>query len=146
MPRYTDAPSVTRFYRLSNSTRQSHQIELLVSVPTLIEGYLVSAVLSVETDVLNSYHRLASAEVSIHEYRKKPVARSLIDAAIDELSISIWGTPQTRSRTRKRGRGLRDNSLSRPSSCQQRGLSHQPHALDADYFFYDACDKISLLR
>src|SRR5919206_1566482 len=56
-----------------------------VSIPTLVEGYLVSAVLSVETHILNSYHRLALDRVHIHEYRTMPVARSLIDAVIDEL-------------------------------------------------------------
>jgi hypothetical protein len=119
-----------------------------VSVPSLVEGYLVSAVLSVETDVLNSYHRLSSAEVSIHEYRKMPVARSLIDAAIDELlyqasdgllrpdpGLASEG-PEAEETVRSAGRRLASNTAFRTNQ----------HALDADYFFYDACDKVSLLK
>lgn len=118
------------------------------SVPTLVEGYLVSSVLSVETDVLNSYHRLASVEVSIHEYRKMPVARSLIDAAIDELlhqasegllrpdpGLASEGR-EAEETIRSAGRRLASNTAFRTNQ----------HSLDADYFFYDACDKISLLR
>lgn len=119
-----------------------------VSVPTLVEGYLVSAVLSVEADILNSYHRLASGEVNIHEYRKMPVARSLIDAATDELlyqasegllrpdpGLGSEG-PEAEETIRSAGRRLASNTAFRTNQ----------HALDADYFFYDACDKISLLR
>ncbi|MGH9929701.1 MAG: hypothetical protein ACREA9_10825 [Pyrinomonadaceae bacterium] len=119
-----------------------------VSVPTLVEGYLVSAVLSVETDVLNSYHRLTSGEVSIHEYRKMPVARSLIDGAIDELLTQaseglLRPDPglsneyrEAEETIRSAGRRLASNTAFRTNQ----------HALDADYFFYDACDKISLMK
>lgn len=119
-----------------------------VSIPTLVEGYLVSAVLSVEADVLNSYHRLASDEVSIHEYRTMPVARSLIDAVIDELldqtsdgllrpdpGLASEGREADET-IRAAGRRLASNAAFRTNQ----------HALDADYFFYDACDKISLLK
>lgn len=119
-----------------------------VSVPTFVEGYLVSAVLSVQADILNSYHRLASGELSIHEYRTMPVARSLIDAVIDELlyqasdgllrpdpGLGSEG-PEAEETIRSAGRRLARNTAFRTNQ----------HALDADYFFYDACDKISLLR
>jgi hypothetical protein len=119
-----------------------------VSIPTLVEGYLVSAVLSVETHILNSYHRLALDRVHIHEYRTMPVARSLIDAVIDELlyqaadgllrpdpGLDSEG-PEAEETIRSAGRRLARNTAFRTNQ----------HALDSDYFFYDTCDKISLLR
>jgi hypothetical protein len=131
----------------SHSAKPANR-SFFVSIPTSVKGYLVSAVLSVETDVLSSYHRLASAEVSIHEYRKMPVARSLIDAAIDELlhqaseellrpdpGLASEGR-EVEETIRSAGRRLASNTAFRTNQ----------HALDSDYFFYDACDKISLLR
>src|SRR5947209_8366885 len=55
------------------------------STPELVAGYLVCAVLYVNTEVLNSRHRLTSGEVSLHPYRTMPVSRSLIDAVIEEI-------------------------------------------------------------
>lgn len=118
------------------------------SVPVLIEGYLVSVVYSIDTTVLNSHYRLASGEVSIHEYRNRPVARSLIDAAMDELLDQasdglLRSDPglsndyrEAEETIRAAGRRLVRNSAFRTNQ----------HALDADYFFYDACDKISALK
>jgi hypothetical protein len=39
------------------------------SIPELVEGYLVSIVLSVRTDVLDSYHRLKIGRVNIQTFR-----------------------------------------------------------------------------
>ncbi len=118
------------------------------SVPTLVDGYLVSAVMSVDTDVLNSYHRLSTAEVSIHEYRKAPVARSLVDAVIEELLMQasdglLRPDPglsndyrEAEDTIRSAGRRLAANVAFRTNQ----------HSLDADYLFFNACDKISLLK
>jgi hypothetical protein len=70
---------------LDNHPGKPEGRSFFTSIPELVGGYLVSAVLSVRTDVLNSRHRLFSGEVSLHAYRKIPVSRSLIDAAIEEL-------------------------------------------------------------
>lgn len=62
------------------------------SIPELVDGYLVSAVLSVGTAALNAHHRLAVGEVNIHDFRTTPVAKSLIDATITELLDDGWFT------------------------------------------------------
>lgn len=118
-----------------------------VSAPVLVDGFLVSEVLSVITAALDSYHRLQSDEVMIHEYWNMPVVRSLIDAAIIELLEEasdglLRPDPglnnmyrEAEETVRSAGRRLVRNSAFRTNH----------HALDADYFFYDACDKISAL-
>ena len=55
------------------------------SIPELVEGYLVSVVLSVRSDVLNSYHRLKTDRVNVHQLRTTEVSRSLIDATIRQI-------------------------------------------------------------
>jgi sensor domain DACNG-containing protein/sensor domain DACNH-containing protein/DisA checkpoint controller-like protein len=55
------------------------------SLPELVNGYLVSVVLGVSADALESRYRLSSPTVAWHAHRVVPVARSLIDAAIAEL-------------------------------------------------------------
>lgn len=118
------------------------------SVPVPVGGYLVSVIYSIDTKVLNSYYRLALGEVSIHEYLNRPVARSLIDATMDELLAQasdglLRPDPglsndyrEAEETIRTAGRRLVRNAAFRTNQ----------HALDADYFFYDACDKISALK
>lgn len=118
------------------------------SIPELVEGYLVSAVLSVRSDTLNSRYRLASGEVNLHEYRTMPVSKSLIDAAIAEiLSEAADGLlmPDPGLRTRNRetaetiraaGHRLATDTVFRVNNRGDGGF----------HGFYEACDKISSLK
>src|ERR1700730_740378 len=118
-----------------------------VSTPALVEEYLVSAVLSVETDILNSYHRLTFGEVSLHEYRNMPVARSLIDAVVDELLIQASeGLLRPDPGLTKEYREVEETIRSAGRRLARNTAFRTNRALDADYFFYDACDRISLLK
>jgi hypothetical protein len=54
-----------------------------VSMPKLIEGYFVCSAIAVQTDVLNSHHRLRSGSENLHQLRQISDARSLVDAIID---------------------------------------------------------------
>jgi len=108
---------------------------------------LNSVVYSIDTTVLNSHYRLASGEVSIHEYRNRPVARSLIDAAMDELLDQASdgllrsdpglsnGYREAEETIRAAGRRLVRNSAFRTNQ----------HALDADYFFMTPATRYPLL-
>jgi hypothetical protein len=118
------------------------------SVPEMVEGYLVSAVLSVRTDVLNSRHRLISGEVSLHPYRKMPVTRSLMEAAIYELLTEaadglLVPDPGLRTTSREAEETIRSagRRLARDTAFRvnQRGIQ-------GVHGFYDACDKISSLK
>ena len=117
------------------------------SIPELVEGYLVSAVLSVCTDTLNSRHRLTSGEVNLHPYRTMPVARSLIDAAIYELLSDaadglLMPDPGLRTKDREAEETVR--SAGRRLAVDTAFRVNQ----DADryYGFYGACDHISSLK
>lgn len=118
------------------------------SIPEMVEGYLVSAVLSVHTDVLNSRHRLASGEVSLHPYRKMLVSRSLIDAAIYELLTQaaeglLMPDPGLRTRDREAEETIRSagRRLARDTAFRV-----NQHGIEGVHGFYDACDKISSLK
>jgi hypothetical protein len=118
------------------------------SIPEMVEGYLVSAVLSVRTDVLNSRHRLTSGEVSIHLYRKMPVTRSLIDAAIYELLTQAAEgllVPEPGLRTREREAEETVRSAGR-RLARDTAFRVNQHGIEGVHGFYDACDKISSLK
>jgi len=118
------------------------------SIPELVDGYLVSAVLSVSTRDLNSHHRLASGEVNVHPYRTMPVAKSLIDATITEiLDEAADGLlmPEAGLRTRDRGADEIIRSAGRHLAIQ---TAYRVNRRDIDGFqtFYESCDKISSLK
>jgi hypothetical protein len=123
-------------------------MSFFASIPEPVEGYLVSAVLSVSTDVLNSRHRLPTGEVSLHPYRKIPVSRSLIDAAIEELLDEAADgllMPDPGLRTRDRGA---EEIIRSAGRYLARGAAFRVNLRDLDgyYGFYEACDKISSLK
>ena len=118
------------------------------SIPEQVEGYLVSAVLSVNTAALDSHHRLKSGEVNVHAYRTMPVARSLIDATITEvLDDAADGLlmPEAGLRTRDREADEVVRSAGRHLAIQ---TAYRVNRRDVDgvHRFYEACDKISLLK
>lgn len=118
------------------------------SIPEMVEGYLVSAVLSVRTDILNSRHRLTSGEVSLHPYRKMPVTRSLIDAAIHELLIQAAEgllVPEPGLRTREREAEETVRSAGR-RLARDTAFRVNQHGIEGVHGFYDTCDKISSLK
>jgi hypothetical protein len=118
------------------------------SIPEMVEGYLVSAVLSVRTEVLNSRHRLSSGEVSLHPYRKMPVSRSLIDAAIHELLIQAAEgllVPEPGLRTREREAEETVRSAGR-RLARDTAFRVNQHGIEGVHGFYDTCDKISSLK
>lgn len=133
---------------IAEHTAKPDGISFFASTPELVGGYLVSTVLSVRTDVLNSFHRLSSGEVSLHPYRNMPVSRSLVDAAIDELLDEaaiglLMPDPGLRTRERKAEETVRaaGRRLVRDSAFRvNRG------DLDGFNGFYEACDKISSLK
>lgn len=123
-------------------------MSFFASIPELVEGYLVSAVLSVRTDVLNSHHRLPSGEVSLHPYRKMRVARSLIEAAIYELLDEaadglLVPQPGLRSRDREAEETLR--SAGRRLAMDTAFRVNQKD-VGGVHGFYESCDKISALK
>lgn len=118
------------------------------SIPELVEGYLVSAVLSVRTDVLSSRHRLSSGEVSLHPYRKIPVSLSLIDATIEELLNEaaaglLVPDPGLRSRSREAEEIVRSAGR---NLVRDAAFRVNRRDLGGFYGFYQACDKISSLK
>ena len=118
------------------------------SIPEFVEGYLVSAVLSVSTDVLNSRHRLTSGEVEVNPVRKMSVSRSLIDAAIDEvLEQAAVGLLMPDPGLRTRGREAEETVRSAGRRLvRDTAYRVNPKDLVGFYRFYDACDKISALK
>lgn len=128
--------------------RKPEGMSFFASIPEPVEGYLVSAVLSVSTDVLNSRYRLSTGEISLHPYRKISVPRSLIDAAIDELLDEtadglLMPDPGLRTRDREA-----DEIVRSAGRHLARGAAFRVNLKDLDgyYGFYEACDKISSLK
>lgn len=133
---------------IENHSAKPEGRSFFASVPDMVEGYLVSAVLSVRTDVLNSRHRLTSGEVSLHPYRKMPVSRSLIDAAIYELLTQaaeglLMPDPGLRTKDREAEETIR--SAGRRLAMDTAFRVNQ-HGIEGVHGFYDACDKISSLK
>jgi hypothetical protein len=123
-------------------------MSFFASIPEPVEGYLVSAVLSVRTDVLNSRHRLSSGEVSLHPYRNIPVSRSLVDAAIEELLNEAAAgllVPDPGLRTRSREAEEIVRSAGR-QLVRDAAFRVNRRDLGGFYGFYQACDKISSLK
>jgi len=56
-----------------------------VSHPSRVDCYLVSVVLGLQEDLLESHYHLARNKVALHEYRDVDVPISLVDAAIYEF-------------------------------------------------------------
>lgn len=118
------------------------------SIPELVDGYLVSAVLSVRTDVLNARHRLSAGEIQVNPVRKLSVSRSLIDAAIDELLEQaavglLMPDPGLRTRDREAEETVRSagRRLVRDTAFR---VNHRE--IGGFYRFFEACDKISALK
>jgi hypothetical protein len=133
---------------VENHPAKPEGMSFFASVPEFVEGYLVSAVLSVRTDVLNSHHRLTTGEVNIHAYRRLPVARSLIDAAIYELLDEAADgllVPEPGLRTRGREAEETVRSAGRRLAMDTAFRVNQED-MDGVHGFYDACDKISALK
>ncbi|NUO09619.1 MAG: hypothetical protein HUU08_13240 [Candidatus Brocadia sp.] len=57
-------------------------LSYFVSHPSKVEGYLVSVVLGLQTDVLKTHPSLKKESIPIHEHRSMPVPISLIDAVV----------------------------------------------------------------
>lgn len=133
---------------IANHPAKPEGMSFFASAPELVEGYLVSAVLSVRTDVLNSHHRLFSGEVSLHPYRKLQVSRSLIDTAIEELLI------EAAEGLLKPDAGLGNRSRESEEIIRSAGrhltrdTAFRVNRRDVGAFhrFYEACDKISSLK
>lgn len=133
---------------IENHPSKPEDRSFFASVPEMVEGYLVSAVLSVRTDLLNSRHRLTSGEVSLHPYRKMPVTQSLIDAAIYELLTQAAEgllMPDAGLRTRDREAEETIRSAGRRLTRDTVFRVNQ-HGIEGVHGFYDACDKISSLK
>jgi DNA integrity scanning protein DisA with diadenylate cyclase activity len=123
-------------------------LSFFASLPDLVEGYLVSAVLGVQTDILDGYHRLSTDVVAIHKYRTWPVSRSLIDAAIAEvLSEASDGLLRPDPGLRF-GRRQADEIIR--TAAQRLALDTafraNPGGIEGCHGFYDACNRISALR
>jgi hypothetical protein len=63
-------------------------ITFYASFPVLVDGFLVSTVIGLQTSVLESHYEMTKASVPLHECRDIPVARSIIDAVIQQVLIS----------------------------------------------------------
>lgn len=123
-------------------------LSFFASTPEFVEGYFVSAVLGVQTDVLNSYHRLSTEVVAVHEYRKWSVSRSLIDAAIVELmSDAADGLlrPDPGLRTNRRGAEEIIRSAGQRLALDT-AFRANPGGIEGCYGFYGACSRIAALK
>ena len=123
-------------------------LSFFASLPELVEGYFVSAVLGVQTDVLDEYHRLSTDAVAIHEYRNSSVSRSLIDAAIVELMSEaadglLRPDPGLRINRRRADEIMR-------SAAQRLALDTafraNPSGIEGCHGFYGACNRIAALK
>lgn len=124
------------------------RMSFFASMPELVNGYLVSAVLGVATDALESQHRLSSSTVALHEYRELAVARSLIDAAIGELLAEVADgllrpDPGLRTSDRRADEILRSAARRLASDTAFRA---DPGAFEGVHGFFDAICAIASLR
>lgn len=131
---------------IENHARKPQDRTFFASIPVSVEGYLVSTVLSVRSDVLNARHRLSSDRISLHELRTIAVSRSLIDAAIDEiLSQSADGLLMPDA-------GLKTIDRDASETIRAAGRHLAIHAAfrvnrrDGFHGFYEACDAIAALK
>ena len=116
------------------------------SIPELIEGYLVSIVLSVHTGVLNSHHRLKTDRVNIHQWRTTEVSRSLMDATIGQIlseSSDELALPEAGLRTLDRDTGemLRAAGRRLATDCAFRVNRREGFS-----GFFESCNAISSLK
>lgn len=133
---------------VNNHVAKPEGISFFASIPEPVEGYMVSAVLSVRTSTLNSRHRLFSGEVRIHPYRNIPVSRSLVDAAIEELlNEAAEGLLMPDPGLRTRGRDAQETIRSAGRHlARDAAFRVNQRDLDGFYGFYESCDKISSLK
>ncbi len=66
-------------------------IRYFPSFPVLLDGFLVSLVVGLQEEVLDSHGALQIGRVNLHEYRSYKVPVSLIDAVVDEYLSDIVG-------------------------------------------------------
>jgi hypothetical protein len=123
-------------------------LSFFASLPELVEGYLVSAVLGVQTDVLDEYHRLSTDVIAIHEYRKCSVSRSLIDAAIVEVvSEAADGLLRPDPGLRLNGRGADEIIRSAAQRlARDTAFRANPSGIEGCHGFYSACSRIAALK
>jgi hypothetical protein len=131
---------------IENHSGKPHDRTFFASIPELCQGYLVSTVLSVRSDVLNARHRLSSDRINLHELRTIPVSRSLIDAAIDAiLTHSADGVlmPEAGLRTIDRDASETIRAAGRQLAIH---TAFRVNRRDGFYGFYEACDAIAALK
>lgn len=116
------------------------------SLPELVEGYLISTVLSVRSDVLNSHHRLRKDHINLHPLRTMEVSRSLIDATIREiLTETADGVllPEAGLRTIDRDAS---ETLRSAARCLAIDCAFRVNRREGFYGFFEACNTISSLK
>jgi hypothetical protein len=67
---------------VDGNAEKPNDLSWFVSYPSKVEGFFVSVVLGLQTDILEAHPSLKGNKVPIHEDRDMPVATSLIGAAI----------------------------------------------------------------
>ena len=123
-------------------------LSFFVSIPEIVNGYLVSVVLSVGTNVLDSYCRLATDSVPLHDYRRIPVCRSLLDAVISELLFEfadclLRPDPGLRTGSREADEIIRSAArrLARDIT-----LRADPHGVEGMYQFFETITSVASMR
>jgi hypothetical protein len=121
------------------------------SLPVARDGYLISAVLGLQTDIVRSHARLRIDRAWIHEYRSFKATVSLIDAAVDEFlrdAASELGRPDA-------GEAL--GSARSPAelirNAGSRFTMHCVYKCDRDFDlagawgqFFDDCNSLAALK
>ena len=116
------------------------------SYPQLVEGYLVSAVLSVRSEVFNSFYRLKTGHINVNPIRGVEVTASLLDAAIGEVLIEaadgvVLPDAGLRYLDREAGETLRAAGQRLAIDC-----AFRVNRREGFYGFFEACNTIASLK
>lgn len=127
------------------------KMRYFVSFPVELDGFLVSTVLGLQEEVLDSHPSLAIDRAMIHEYRSIKVSKSLIDAAVDEYLQDVSGELRKPDAGEGIGGGKSSSELLRAAG--NRLLSGAAYKADASLdlagywqLLFDTCNRVSSLK
>ena len=70
------------FQIIDNCKSRPKENTYFVSLPGFVDGFLISAVLGLQTNLIDAYPKLEKSTVEIHKYREHEVPISLVDATV----------------------------------------------------------------
>lgn len=123
-------------------------LTFFASYPVVVDGYLVSTVLGLQTNVLGSHYALTKDVVPLHECRDIPVARSFIDAVIQKfLEYSAEGLEKPAAGAGPSGIDT-DETLRSAASSLMTGIVWRidKHRLEGMHTLFNSCNTIASLH